>query len=613
MNSVLLNDKKMQKNISSFFTAENSSTIQSNIMNSFIKTKNNRSLNNISNIKFLNSTIFTNHHKTRSKWIKNSYLTSQNTSKDKCPLYLTETKNVLTPSFQSKKKNKNLYRIKNNKRSLPTLKCYSHWENEKYPDIFTCGDFSIKPRFLTKLYNRQNNINNQKKQEKDIKNLNISDENKNNFNKTTIREYINNANKMNYLNYCINLKKEAFEEYKKNIKSQIKSLNYSISQINNYKINLEKNFDIKYNEDKKEFEKEITQGKIHSDFLKKKLFSLLKQVGALSQAIIKKQNIKKRYEKWLSFQILVKDGIKLKNKNIIEYIEKKYGKTPIFENYEDFFSFFKKKEDNNIRLLDKSTKINEEMDKLRKELDNLKSNYFLNNKNNNIDFQDKEEQLNLLKLRNKEMNIVKNNLLNQKKMVISKSLKNINTYYNKEKYKDIDIEKDLKLNPLGVYCYNFDKVKNINKIINCIYISILKNNIKGLIISEDIKYRLNNTLNENHKILLQLQIIEFSLNYLKSSINSRKKYGKYQIIIKDTKELIDLYQKTKKSQLYEEEIKKKNNEFINKMKEKSGKVYFIPKKKFNQYPTGLFFKQKALSVKKIKKTRCELFDFLYEK
>ena len=492
MNSLLLKDKKIQKNNSSFFSAENASTLQSNIMNSLIKTKSNRSLNNINNVKFLNSTIFTNHHKTKRKWTKNSYITSQNTSKDNCncQLFLTESKNALTPSYQSKKKNKNLYRIKNNKRSLPTLKCYNHWENEKYPDIFTCGDFRIKPRFLTKLYNRQNNINNKNNQEKDNNNLNNSDENKNNFSQTTIKEYINNAKKMNYLNYCINLKKEAFEEYKKNMKSQIKSLDYSISQINNYKTNLEKNFDIKYNEDKKEFEQEITQGKIHSDFLKKKLLSLLKQVGVLSQAIIKKQNIKKSYEKWLSFQILVKDGVQLKNKNIIEYIEKKYGKTPIFENYDDFFSFFKKKEDNNIRLLDKSTKIREEMDKLRKELEYLKNNYFFNNKNNNLDFQEKEEKLNLLKIRNKQLNIIKDNMLNKKKMIISKSLKNFNPnnpYYNNEKYKDIDIEKDLKINPLGIYCYNIDKVRNINKIINGIYISILKNNIKGLTISEDKK------------------------------------------------------------------------------------------------------------------------------
>ena len=625
LDSILLSDKQFQKNLqknnSSFFTAENTSIIQSNIKNSnsLNKTGSSRSLKNINNIKYLNSTIFTYPHKNRKKLMKLSNITSSpNTSKENFQLYLTESKNVITPQYKPKKKKRNLYRSKN-KKSLPTLKCYSHWDN-KYPDIFTCGDFSMKPKYLTKLYYKQNDNSNQINKIIFSNNVKDIDENKKNVDKVTIREYINNANKRNFLNYCINSKKEALEEYKKNMESQIKSLNYTISQISSYKENLEKNFDIKYNEDKKDFELEIKRGKFHCDLLKKHLLSLLRDVGALSQMIIKKQNVKKSYEKWLSFQVLVKEGIEVRTKNIIEYIEKKYGKKPIFDNYNDFDFYFKEKEDNNIRLLDKKTKINEEKDKLIKEYNYLKNDFVINNKNDNINFQEKEKILSLLKIRNRKFNNLKNNLLNKKRITISKSLQNFNTYnqenqenyIDKDKEKDIDIEKDLKMNPLGVYCFNLDKVKNITKIINCIYISILKNKIKGLNISDDTIYRINNTLLKDQKTLLQIQVIECSLNYLKSSIEDKKKDINNQQIIKGTKEIIDLYHKTIKAKLYEEERKKKLSLFMHKMEEKSKKVYFIPNKKFNKYPAGLYLKPKTFSVNKNKKNNFELFDFLYD-
>ena len=124
------------------------------------------------------------------------------------------------------------------------------------------------------------------------------------------------------------------------MKNQKEGLNYTITQINNLKANIEKNFDVKYNEDKKEFEKEIKTGKLYIETLKKQLLKLLKELGLLSQMIIKKQAIKKTYEKWLAFQILVKDNIVIRSKKILTYMKKKYGNEPIFDNYSDFFSFF---------------------------------------------------------------------------------------------------------------------------------------------------------------------------------------------------------------------------------------------------------------------------------
>ena len=104
--SNLLYDKYLKKNNSSFLTAENTSIINSNIKNSFdkSKSKNNLTLKNITDLKYSNATLFTRPHKRIISWIKySSMLSSPNTSKDKennkeskdnnfQSLYLTESK-----------------------------------------------------------------------------------------------------------------------------------------------------------------------------------------------------------------------------------------------------------------------------------------------------------------------------------------------------------------------------------------------------------------------------------------------------------------------------------------------------------------------------------------
>ena len=148
--------------------------------------------------------------------------------------------------------------------------------------------------------------------------------------------------------------------------------------------------------------------------------------------------------------------------------------------------------------------------------------------------------------------------------------------------------------------------------IYCIYNSILKNKIKGLNISLDTIYKIDNTLSKNKKALSQIKIIEYALNYLNSFIKEKTKDKTNKRIIDEVKEQIDLYHKTIKAKLYEEERNKKNEEFINKMNEKKNKVYFIPKKNYDRFPFYLYNKKKNDSVNKNKKKKLELFDFLYD-
>ena len=621
-------DKKyLQKNNSSFLTGENTSTIHSNIKNSFNKSKSrpNLTLKNIANIKYLNSTIFTHAHKNKTRWMKYTSMMSSpssNASKDNNfgQLYLTEAKNTIIPSYNSKTKNKyiNYYRNKK-KNKLPKLKCYSHHNSEIFPEIFTCGDFQMKPKLLAKLYYKQNKAKGKENNDKtnSSKDLDIINDlmNKKKNNKKTTREYLNDANMINFLNYNINSKKEALKQYEKIMKSQIEGLDYTISKIQDYKANFENNYYIKYDEEKRELEMEIKERKYQSDMQKKILLDLIKEVGHLSQVIIKKQAVKKNYDKWLMLQVLIKEGREPKCRDIKEYIEKKYDKKNIFDNNNDFFIILKEKEQNDIRLIAKSEKIIEENSLLIKDLDDLNAQLNKRALKASIKIKEKEYILNIIKQRNKKLNEIKSKITSEKSqkiIKISKSSKNYRTYLSSNKYRDIDIEKDLKLNKLGAFGYNFEKVININKMIYCIYNSILKNKIKGLNISFDTIYKIDNTLSKIQKALSQIKIIEYALNYLNSSIKEKTKDKTNKKIIDEVKEQIDLYHKTVKAKLYEEERNKKNEEFINKINEKKNKVYLIPKKKYDRFPFYLYNKKKNCSVNKNKKKKLELFDFLFD-
>ena len=194
------------------------------------------------------------------------------------------------------------------------------------------------------------------------------------------------------------------------MKTQLKSLDNTISQIKNYKENLENNYFVRYNKDLRELNKQILVEKIDLDNQENKLVNLLKEVGDLTQEIEKKQKIIKRYEKWLSFQILLKEGSEPKIKNIKEYLDKKYGSKPIFDNYDDFYIGFKEREDRNLRLIERREKSMMEFDDIKKEYNDLKNSIEQNNKDIDLDIKNFEKKLFIFKFKNNELNNIKNNL-----------------------------------------------------------------------------------------------------------------------------------------------------------------------------------------------------------
>ena len=620
-----LRNKSTQDNLinnSSIFTAENSSTIQTNKINSFnnsiISNRKNKKLNKS---KYLNATIF-DKNKNQNLWIKNTNLTTKNTTRNNFPLYLTEMSNFKN----SRNKNESIDALSNRKTfgknsrikvCLPTLKCFSHRNNEKYPDIFNCDELILKPNLLAKLYYKQNKDKDEMSEEL----FNTTNEGGNNHQikkslKESTKDYIERAKKINLINYKINMKKEALQEYQENMKSQMKSLDYTISQINNYKSNLEKNLFIKYNEERRLFDRHIMLGKQQLDNQKNTLLSLLKDVNILSQAISKKETINKRYDKWLAFQVLLKEGEVPKTNNIKEYLDKKYGDKPIFENYDDFFIAFKEKEDRNIRLLEREEKAITERDEIKKEYNELKKDVENNKLHMDLNVKEKEKVLNLLKIRNKELNNIKKGIVRKKRRYISQSFK---TKYRTTLDLDVQANKeilidDIKLNSLGIYYYNLEGTKNIYQMINCIYLSIIKNEVPKLVLPYDIIYKINHQiLSKPQKAIYQLKIIELCLNYVKSSINTSKNNDKNcKKLIKEIYHQIDLYHKWQKAKIYKEKQTKKFFEFFVKMEEKSKKIVFVQNRKVENYPSGLLARKKTVSVSKNKNNNFGLFDFLYE-
>ena len=237
-----------------------------------------------------------------------------------------------------------------------------------------------------------------------------------------------------------------------------------------------------------------------------------------------------------------------------------------------------------------------------------------------MSLREKEKVLEIVKARNKELKNIILNLEkvnnNKKRNNLSKSLKKkykTSLNFDKQKNKEINIE-DITLNSLGVYYYNLEGMQNMHQMINCIYYSIIKNNVSGLELPHEITYKIKNQiLSKNQKALYQIKLIEISLIYINSSIDARKNNDEdVEKLIKKTKSEIDLYRKSEKNRIHKEKEAKKAFEFMVKMEEKGKKIYFIPHKKVDNYPSGFNNRKRNVSVNKNKNNIPQLFDFLYD-
>ena len=494
------------------------------------------------------------------------------------------------------------------KGSLPNIKTgftkYVH-----NPPCFTCCDRQLNPKFLTHLYN-----------EPFLKTIEkeFDEDNKNKKEKKILRddknEFLRKTNEIKRLKYEAELKKEAIEEYKENIKMQKCGIDYTISNLKSYRDNLENNFLTKYNSDIRKLEKELLILKLNNDKEKSKLNILIKEIASLRYLLIKKESTLKNIEKWLYLQIHIKEGVEPKNLN---NALKRYKNQLIFNSFEELNNSLINRENRNLRLMEKYNKIQKDKQKYLEELEEKEREVKTADQAINLIIPQKENILNSLK---KQQNLLKttisslnSNIINSprnKKYKRSKSSK-IKYNYN---YNPND---ELKKNGLGIL-YKPVKIKNdILHYIDCIYIGILKNNINGLIINSTLLNQVNNfNISKNKRTAIKMKIIEISLNYLISSINDKisSDINSYNIMEKISK-IIDLYHKRINGNKNKEEVKKNWDNLMKKIEEKNKKTYYLPRGKIEKYNVVSIQKRKneeKINNKKTKK-KIDIWDFLYDR
>ena len=618
-------------NNSSMVTAENSSSLHSKF-----HIKRNEILSPKTE-KYSNIALFENREKqlfntiSRSKNKNGLYLTDVTLSKYR------ETDFESKPTIESISNNYNSHKnlIKNRAKtkshisSLPNLTSYSY----KYitnPPCFTCCGNTRNSKFLTSLYNKQqeqniyNNIINNMIKEKVINNnYSVKKSKKDKTFRDSKYEYIRKTNEIKRFKYELELKKEAIEDYKHNIKTQMCGIDHTINSIKSYRDTLENNFLAKYNKDLRKLERQLLDEKLSEDEDNRQLNILKKEVTYLKFLIVKKENMIKYIEKWLILQIYIKEGEQ--PKNLKNYLEK-YNNKLIFETTDELDGALKFRENKNIRLMEKYNKSEIEKEKYRKQLEEYEKEAENIDQTVDILVPQKENMLKSLKKRESSLKATLNKIIKEKKRIenlnssvnkksksTNNSLNNINNYKNNLNH---DYYSELRKNELGIVYKPVKKKNNIFDYIECLYISIMCNDLEGLKIHSNLLHQLKGIgISNSKKAIIQMEIIEISLNYLISSIQKRVLSDKNNLLIKEkTCKIIDLYHKKINGRKNKLEQLNNMDRLLMIIKEKNNKSYYLPRGKIERYNIVAINKKKMeerLKNKKAKK-KIDIWDFLYD-
>ena len=631
-NETSIDNSKPIINNSSMVTAENSSSLHSKF-----HVKRNGILSPKSE-KYSNIALFENRERqlyntiSRSKNKNGLYLTDVSLSKYR------ETDFESKPTIESTSNNYNSHKhlIKNRTKtnsqisSLPNLTSYSY----KYitnPPCFTCCGNTRNSKFLTSLYNKQqeqhiyNNIINNMIKEKVINNCySVKKSKKEKTFRDSKYEYIRKTNEIKRFKYELDLKKEAIEDYKHNIRTQMCGIDHTINSIKSYRDTLENNFLAKYNKDLRKLERQLLDEKLNADEDNRKLNILKKEVSYLEFLIVKKENMIKYIEKWLILQIYIKEGEE--PKNLKNYLEKSNNKL-IFETTDELDGTLKFRENKNIRLMEKYNKSELEKEKYRKQLEEYEKEAENIDQTVDILVPQKEKVLKSLKKRESSLkaNLIK--IINEKKRVenlnssvnnkksksTNNSLNNINNYKNNLHH---EYDSELRQNELGILYKPVKMKNNIFSYIESIYISIMCNNIEGLIVNQNLLHQLKGIgISNSKKAIVQMKIIEISLNYLISSIQKRVLSDKNSLLIKEnTCKIIDLYHKKINGRKNKLEQLNNMDRLLMIIKEKNNKSYYLPRGKIERYNVVAINKKKMEERLKNKKTKkkIDIWDFLYD-
>ena len=589
-------------NNSSMITAENSSTLQSKL--NLRKNK----LAQIRDKKYSNTALFENQKR---EW------PLKEKKRPKVGLYITDvtisklkdseldTKSTLHTTYNHPTYNSTKNRNRNNffktKSSLPYITNYNNYnqklDEETYLEYFK--NMTSDENYLQKMEQEK------EKSERKLKNK------KSRTFRDDKNAYIRKTNEIKRLKYELELKKNAMDNYQENLKIQLNSLNYTMANIQAYKDDIENNFIAKYNEALRIFPRKIYDLKLFSDKQNNELKQLKNDVMNLKQLITKKELALKDIEKWIKLQIFIREG---KNPENVKAALKKYNGKLIYNSMEELENNLTYKQNNNLRLIDKYNKSEREKKNLMPWLAEQEKSYENFKKTFWVQVDEKLVELNSLKKR--EEDLIKT-IKQLKSNDESNEFDEVKKLGNEPQIMDIhEIYSNQTLtNELGIKYKPIKKKNNIYHYIDCIFCSILSNDISGLDLDTNSLNQLSNiNLPKFKRAFIQMNFIEISLNYLISSINSKiiSDINNMQIMEKTCK-IIDSYHKMLNVNRNKKEMKKRRDNILKRVEKRANKNYFTSRGK-TDYNVVLVQKNREMERLKNKKylKNIDIWDFLHD-
>ena len=589
-------------NNSSMITAENSSTLQSKL--NLRKNK----LAQIRDKKYSNTALFENQKR---EW------PLKEKKRPKVGLYITDvtisklkdseldTKSTLHTTYNHPTYNSTKNRNRNNffktKSSLPYITNYNNYnqklDEETYLEYFK--NMTSDENYLQKMEQEK------EKSERKLKNK------KSRTFRDDKNAYIRKTNEIKRLKYELELKKNAMDNYQENLKIQLNSLNYTMANIQAYKDDIENNFIAKYNEALRIFPRKIYDLKLLSDKQNNELKQLKNDVMNLKQLITKKELALKDIEKWIKLQIFIREG---KNPENVKAALKKYNGKLIYNSMEELENNLTYKQNNNLRLIDKYNKSEREKKNLMPWLAEQEKSYENFKKTFSVQVDEKLVELNSLKKREEDLiktikQLKSNDETNEfneiKKLGNEPQIMNIHEIYSNQTL----------TNELGIKYKPIKKKNNIYHYIDCIFCSILSNDISGLDLDTNSLNQLSNiNLPKFKRAFIQMNFIEISLNYLISSINSKIISDKNNMqIMEKTCKIIDSYHKMLNVNRNKKEMKKRRDNILKRVEKRANKNYFTSRGK-TDYNVVLVQKNREMERLKNKKylKNIDIWDFLHD-
>ena len=478
--------------------------------------------------------------------------------------------------------------------------------------VFSCCDEENSPRLLNKILYRQ-----QIQEQKNNKCKTSGNENKivnSKPKKVAVKDgpknYISKTREINRLKYCINLKLENIKDFYYDYRQEIKNIDFTINSIKAYKNNLEHKFINEYVSQLRSLNKITLNERLKEEQQRNEIVRLKKSISNMSYRKKRLELNKFLIEKWIGLQVYIKDKIRMDGKQIKNYITKGNRRQSLFQSADEFEDFFKKKEINNLRLIQTLNVKTQEKAVLFKELKNVEL-YNIEDDNYLIKMiTEKEKLLKLLKRRNSELLQERNEVKKMNSEPKFDKLSPINLdliSFTPKKDKNTNKEKDKENSNKNIIInYNI-----IYPLIQKTFDYIIAKDKSSLSESED-TFRYINSINiPSTKALSQMKMIEMAYTYL--IYYKMNNMEGNETLYKQLMEEIEHNHKKRKAEKYKKEEELKEYEMHKRMEEKKNRIVFKSRK--DDYSSLIYIekiKNKERKMKKNTKKKLDIFDFLYD-